>query len=77
MPEFRLTYRNFGDHESIVLEHNVLIDGVHTGPRWYEIRDPLGSPFVHQQGTFGPDDGIWRWMASAAMDAEQRHRYRL
>lgn len=67
-PEYQLPYRNFGDHESIVLEHDVYTDGVHVGPRWYEIRDPFGSPYVYQQGTYGPDDGLWRWMASASMD---------
>ena len=76
-PEFRLTYRNFGDHESIVLEHDVYTDGIHTGPRWYEIRDPFGSPFVYQQGTYGPG----RW--TMALDGlggdgrEQQHRHRL
>ena len=37
-------------------------------PRWYEVRDPFGSPTVFQQGTYAPDDGVARWMGSAAMD---------
>ena len=68
VPEYQLPYRNFGDHESIVLMHDVFTDGVHVGPRWYEIRDPFGSPFVYQEGTYGPDDGLWRWMGSASID---------
>lgn len=68
VPEYQLPYRNFGDHESIVLMHDVFTDGVHVGPRWYEIRDPFGSPFVYQQGTYGPNDGLWRWMGSASID---------
>jgi hypothetical protein len=63
---YRLAYRNFGDHESLVATHTVVANGA-TGIRWYEIRDPNGSPAIYQQGTFAPD-GDYRWMASAAMD---------
>ena len=38
------------------------------GVRWYEIRRTNGEYTVHQQGTFAPNDGIHRWMGSAAMD---------
>src|SRR5256885_3217620 len=38
-----------------------------TGYRWYEIRDPNGSPTIFQQGTFAPDSST-RWMGSIAMD---------
>lgn len=66
---YRLQYRNFGTHESLVVNHTVDVDGTdHAGIRWYEVRDPGGTPVVHQQGTFAPD-GLHRWMASAAMDA--------
>ena len=66
---YRLQYRNFGSHESLVVNHTVDVDGAdHAGVRWYEIRDPNGAPVIHQQGTFAPD-GLHRWMASAAMDA--------
>ncbi|HET7617873.1 MAG TPA: CARDB domain-containing protein [Vicinamibacterales bacterium] len=65
---YRVQYRNFADHESIVLNHTVDADGTdHAGIRWYEIRDPEGTPFIAQQGTYAPD-GDNRWMASAAMD---------
>lgn len=57
----RLAYRNFGDHESLVVNHSV-----GGGPRWYEIRSPL-SPSIYQQGTFAPDLNF-RWMGSIAMD---------
>jgi hypothetical protein len=36
--------------------------------RWYELRDPGGSPNVFQQGTLSTADGIHRWMGSIAMD---------
>jgi subtilase family serine protease len=66
---YRLQYRNFGTHESLVVNHTVDVDGTdHAGLRWYEIRDPGGTPVVYQQGTYAPD-GFNRWMASAAMDA--------
>jgi len=63
----RLGYRNFGDHESLVVSHSVDVGGGITGIRWYEIRDPGGVPAVHQQGTYGPDSSH-RWMGSIAMD---------
>ena len=63
---YRLAYRNFGDHESIVVNHTVSA-GANTGVRWYEVRNPAGAPTVYQQGTFAPDSDN-RWMASVAMD---------
>ena len=66
---YRLQYRNFGTHESLVVNHTVDADGTdHAGVRWYEIRDPRTTPAVYQQGTYAPDTDH-RWMASAAMDA--------
>ena len=66
---YRLQYRNFGTHESLVVNHTVDADGTdHAGIRWYEIRDPRTTPFVHQQGTYAPDFDH-RWMGSVAMDA--------
>ncbi len=63
---FRLQYRNFGDHESLVTNHSVTA-GSSTGVRWYEIRSPNASPTIYQQGTYAPD-AAYRWMGSAAMD---------
>jgi hypothetical protein len=63
---FRLAYRNFGDHESLVANHSVGTSS-QVSVRWYEIQDPNGSPFVFQQGTYAPDDSF-RWMGSIAMD---------
>lgn len=68
---FRLAYRNFGDHQSLVLNHSVKVD-TRLGIRWYEVRDPAGSPSIYQQGTYAPDDAVTnplsRWMGSIAMD---------
>jgi len=64
----RLAYRNFGTHESLVVNHTVDADTNHAGVRWYELRDPnAATPIVHQQSTFAPDAHN-RWMGSAAMD---------
>ncbi len=66
---FRLAYRNFGAHESLVVNHTVDpgISGVPAAVRWYEIQDPNGTPTVVQQSTFSPDSDS-RWMGSVALD---------
>jgi hypothetical protein len=63
---YRLAYRNFGDHESLVVNDTVTA-GSSTGIRWYELRNPNGTPTVYQQGTYAPDSS-YRWMGSVAMD---------
>jgi hypothetical protein len=63
----RLAYRNFGDHEALVVSHNAEVGGV-LEERWYELRlDANRDLFIYQQGTFAPDSTS-RWMGSAAMD---------
>ena len=64
---FRLAYRNFTDHESLVVSHSVMTSKAASGERWYEIRDPNGTPKVYQQGTF-TDGGNSLWMGSIDMD---------
>jgi hypothetical protein len=72
---YRLAYRNFSDHESLVANHSVKVGGGNgarggggtAGIRWYELRNPNGTPVVFQQGTFSPDS-TYRWMGSIAMD---------
>src|ERR1035437_2171107 len=61
---YRLAYRNFGDHEALVVNHSV---GSPSGVRWYELRSPGGTPSIFQQGTYAPDS-TYRWMGSIAMD---------
>jgi hypothetical protein len=63
---YRLAYRNFGTHESLVVNHSV-VAGSSGGVRWYEIQNPSGTPTVAQQSTFAPDSN-YRWMGSVAMD---------
>ncbi|HEY6970225.1 MAG TPA: hypothetical protein VJA94_13545 [Candidatus Angelobacter sp.] len=62
---YRLAYRNFGDHEALVVNHSI-VSGTSVGVRWYEVRSPT-APTLFQQGTFAPDANF-RWMGSMAMD---------
>jgi hypothetical protein len=62
---FRLAYRNFGDHESLVVNHAIKA-GTVAGVRWYEIRNPA-APFVYQQSTV-VDPDVNYWLGSIAMD---------
>jgi len=66
--QYRAVYRNFGDHDALIVEHDVRSDAGIVGPRWYEVRDPLNTPAVFQQGSYLPDDDVHRWMGSAAID---------
>ena len=68
----QLQYRNFWGLESLWANHTIAANaavGYPTGVRWYEIRNPNGSPTVYQQGTFQPDSN-YRWMGSLALDRE-------
>jgi hypothetical protein len=67
-PTWRLAYRNFGGHQSLVTNQSVQARPGMAGVRWYELRRPGANPFIYQQGTYAPDDGIHRWMSSIAMD---------
>src|SRR5262249_12148439 len=70
---YRLAYRNFGDHEAMVVNHSVATGSGNVGARWYELRNPTGStmaagtPVVFQQSTYAPDSN-YRWMGSIAID---------
>jgi hypothetical protein len=64
---FRLGYRNFGDHESVVGNYSVSSGSV-AGVRWFELRNVTSGPVTKfQESTYQPDS-TWRWMGSAAMD---------
>ncbi len=61
-----LQYRNISGTESLWVTHSV-ISGSVIGVRWYEIRDPNGTPTVYQQSTWQPDSN-YRWTGSVAVD---------
>jgi hypothetical protein len=69
---YELNYRNFGTHESLVVDQTVDAEPTEpasrAGVRWYEIRNPSTAPTVHQQSTYAPADGRFRWMGSVAQD---------
>jgi len=67
---YRLGYRRFADHESLVTNFtvNAAAPGSQAAIRWCELRDPAGTPVLHQEGTYAPD-AEHRFMGSIAMDA--------
>lgn len=65
---YRLQYRKFSDHQSLVTNHTVNVGSSVAGVRWYELRKTGTAWAMYQQGTYSPDANS-RWMASAAMDA--------
>ncbi|MBZ5721425.1 MAG: hypothetical protein LAO03_13685 [Acidobacteriia bacterium] len=68
---YRNAYRNFSDHETLVVNHAVDVAGANghsVGIRWYELRALENGNFtVFQQGTYAPDSSS-RFMGSTAMD---------
>jgi hypothetical protein len=65
---FRLAYRNFGDHESLIGNFTVKSSNV-AGIRWFELRNVITGPAdVYQESTYQPDSD-WRWLGSVAMDS--------
>ena len=67
---YRLQYRDFGTHQTLVGNHTVDANGLdRAGIHWFELRNTGGAGFVkHQEGVYSPDSDN-RWMGSAAMDA--------
>lgn len=64
----RLVYRNLGTYQSIVAVHSVDTAAGGGGVRWYEFRaEPQRDFSLFQQSTYAPD-GLFRWMASPAID---------
>jgi uncharacterized repeat protein (TIGR01451 family) len=69
MMMYRLAYRNFGDHESLVFTQTVEAGDFddHAAVRWYELRRSSENWSLFQQSTFAPDSDH-RWMGSIAID---------
>jgi hypothetical protein len=66
---WRLQYRNFGSHETLVGNLVTDVDGTdHGGIRWFELRKTGANPWaLYQEGTYAPDS-VNRWMGAIAMD---------
>jgi hypothetical protein len=65
---YRLQYRKFPDHQSMVINHTVGASFGRAGVRWYEFRKTTGQWGIYQQSTYAPSDSNYRWMGSIAMD---------
>jgi hypothetical protein len=71
---YRAPYRNFGDHESVVLNHvadvsGIVGDGGDAAVRWYELRKTGGGDWqLYQQGTYAPDLQTNRFMSTISLD---------
>ncbi len=69
---YRAQYRWHGTHASILL-NSTADDGTSRGViHWNEMRSSDGDSgwSIFQEGTYGPADGIDRWMGSIAMDGD-------
>lgn len=65
---YRLQYRNFGTHESLVSNHTVDYDSTdRAGIHWFELRRQGGAWTMYNEGVYSPD-ATHRWMGSAALD---------
>lgn len=67
----RISYRNFGTHESMVVCHTVDVNGNNrAGVRWYELRNTNNAGWViYQEGTYAPTtDTNSRWMGGISMN---------
>ena len=65
---FRLPFRKFNDHWSMVCNATVNAGEGIAGIRWWELRKTSDDWFIHQEGTYNPDSH-YRWMGSIAMDS--------
>ena len=66
---YRLQFRKFSDHWSMVCNHTVNTGSNVAGIRWYEMQKTTGNPWtIYQQSTYAPGDSKCRWMASTSMD---------
>ncbi len=65
---YRLQFRKFNDHWSMVCNHSVNAGAGVAGIRWYELRKTTASWTIYQQATYAPADNNYRWMGSMAMD---------
>lgn len=66
----RLQIRDFGTYRTMVTAHTVNDGNNRAGIRWYEMRQPAGGAWsLWQEGTFAPNDGLYRWMPSIAMNS--------
>ncbi len=66
-PMFRLQYRNFGTHETLVSNFTVDVGSDRAGIRWFELHKTGANWTLYQEGTHAPDNNHY-WLGSAALD---------
>ena len=54
-PMNRLQYRNFGDHEAMVVCQTVNAGSGRAGMRWWELQKTSGNWCIYQEGTYAPE----------------------
>ncbi|MFN8498610.1 MAG: fibronectin type III domain-containing protein [Anaerolineae bacterium] len=69
-PMYRLSYRNYYDHEAllVVLNGGVTAASSQAAFQWIELRNPNTTLTVYQSGVYAPDSSVSRWMPSIAQD---------
>ena len=68
---FRVAYRNFGAHQTLVGNLVTDVSGTNQGGvRWFELRNSGGGWSLFQEGTVAPDSDS-RFMGSIAMDGDE------
>ena len=68
---FRLAYRNFGDHEALVVTHSVTPANALSGIRWYELSRQVDGGSWTADGTSATTVAyrtVARWIAQGAKD---------
>lgn len=67
---YMCNYWNYGSHNAATLNFNVDVNNDDTilGIRWFELREDTGDWSIYQEGTYAPNDGIYRFMGSMSLD---------
>jgi hypothetical protein len=65
---WRATYRKFGGHEAIVCAQTVDAGASLAGIRWHELRKTSANWGLQQEGTYAPDNILYRFMPSISIN---------
>jgi len=67
---YMCNYWNYGTHNAATLNFNVDVNNNNTilGIRWFELRETAGDWNIYQEGTYAPNDGLYRFMGSMSLD---------
>jgi PKD repeat protein len=68
----RLQIRDFGSYRTMLAAQTVDAGGNNgpSGIHWYEFRESNGTWSKRQEGTYAPNEGLYRWMPSIAMNKD-------